>query len=35
MRPKELIAMWVQAFNNADAEAISKFYSEKKCLRMN
>ena len=28
MRPKELIAMWVQAFNNADAEAISKFYSE-------
>ena len=28
MKPKELIKKWVEAFNNADAEAIAEFYAE-------
>jgi len=28
MQPKELVQRWVETFNNGDAEALSKFYSE-------
>ncbi|MDE3244783.1 MAG: nuclear transport factor 2 family protein [Acidobacteriota bacterium] len=28
MRPKELVAAWVDAFNRADASALAAFYSE-------
>lgn len=28
MSPKELIKNWVEAFNNADADKLSSFYSE-------
>ncbi len=28
MRPKELVAAWVEAFNRADAEALAGFYAE-------
>ena len=28
MQPKELVARWVEAFNRADADAISAFYAE-------
>lgn len=28
MKPKELVQKWVEAFNNADAEAIVEFYAE-------
>lgn len=27
MRPKRVVEMWVEAFNNGNADAISKFYS--------
>lgn len=26
MKPKELVKLWVEAFNNGDAKEISKFY---------
>lgn len=28
MRPKEVVAAWVEAFNRADAEALAAFYEE-------
>lgn len=28
MKPKEVIKLWVEAFNNGDAQEISKFYHE-------
>ena len=28
MRPKEIIAKWVEAFNHKDAEALAEFYHE-------
>ena len=28
MRPKELVLAWVEAFNQADAEALASFYAE-------
>ncbi len=28
MRPKELVARWVDAFNNGDAAALAAFYAE-------
>jgi hypothetical protein len=28
MRPRDLVAAWVEAFNKADAQALAHFYSE-------
>jgi limonene-1,2-epoxide hydrolase len=28
VKPKELVAAWVEAFNKSDADALAKFYSE-------
>jgi len=28
MQPKQLVKKWVEAFNNADADAIAQFYAE-------
>jgi limonene-1,2-epoxide hydrolase len=28
MRPKELIKLWIDAFNRADADAMAEFYAE-------
>ena len=28
MKPRELVSAWVEAFNNADVQALANFYSE-------
>ena len=35
MKPKDILLQWVDAFNRADVESITKLYAETACVNMN